>query len=229
MGVFAELSPAWRRRLVVLVAVWAVALVASAFLGHRATVREQADAAEGRRDADAAVGVAASALAGGAFEFAVGPGLGQECEITPVRDGVEYLRTFEVYTDEPELAFRQAAADLADHLGVEGPTSAEHWRRTASGSFLTVGLHVETESPGPSLVGSVSTGCRPAGADFGVLAPAERPDWIDLAEAHPGLDAADATLTAYARIHCAEGGTVETWWWSTKDDQRVPQITASCE
>ncbi len=228
MGVFAELSPVWRRRLVVIVAVWAVALVAAAFLGNRATVREQADAAEGRAGADAAVGVAASALAGSAFEFAVGPGVAQECEITPVRDGVEYLRTFEVYTDEPELAFRQAAADLADHLGVEGPVSAEHWRRTASGSFLTVGLHIETESEGPSLIGRVSTGCRPAGADFGVLSPAERPDWIDLAAAHPGLDAADAALTAYARIDCAEGGSAETWWWSTTDDRRIPQITASC-
>ena len=226
---FAELSPVWRRRLVAIVAVWAVVLVAAAFGGRRATVHEQADADEGRRAADAAVGVAASALSGSAFEFAVGPGFGQRCAITPVREGVEYVRTFEVYTDEPELAFRQAAADLADHLGVEGPDSAAHWRRTAKGSFLTVGLHVESGAEGPSLVGSVSTGCRPSGADFGAISPSERPGWIDLAAAHPGLDAADAVLTAYARIDCAEGGAAETWWWSASDDRRIPLITASCE
>lgn len=213
---FAELSPVWRKRLVLIVAVWAAVLVAAAFLGRQATVAEQADAAEGRRGADEAVGVAASALAGSAFHFAVGPAVELECEITPVRDGVDYIRTFEVDTDEPELAFQQAAAALADHLDVEGPTSAEHWRRTASGTFLTVALHVDTESDGPPLQGSVSTGCRPKGADFGTLTPPER-------AAKPG------SLAAYARIECANGGFVETWWWSPDGDRLLPQTTADCD
>jgi hypothetical protein len=45
---FSNVSPAWRRRLRVIVVAWALLLVAAAFLGRQATVREQSDAAEGR-------------------------------------------------------------------------------------------------------------------------------------------------------------------------------------
>ncbi|GAB3220175.1 hypothetical protein GCM10027447_04250 [Glycomyces halotolerans] len=222
---FSNVSPAWRRRLRIIVAAWAVLLVTAAFFGTRATVREQADAAEGREAADAAVGVAASALAGDAFEFHVGPPAALTCSLTPVRDGVEYTRTFLIVTDEPEVAFAQAGAALADHFGTERPESDGHWRHT-SAAFVNVRLDVDTEAP--AVRGAFTTGCRPSGAAFGAVVPSERPGWITLAEAHPGLEAAGARIEAYGRIECARGGTVETWWWDAGADEPIPSTRDEC-
>ncbi|WP_100448928.1 hypothetical protein [Glycomyces xiaoerkulensis] len=226
--VFSNLSPAWRRRLRAIVVAWAVLLVAAAFFASGATVREQADAAEGRTAADAAVGVAASALAGSAFPFSVGPAAATACDLTPVRGGVNFQRHFEVATDEPEAAFEQASAALAGHFGVDRPGRSGHWRFTG-GDFLTVSLHVDREGASPGLRGSVSTGCRPEGAAVGSVTPAERPDWVALAESRPGRDVAGARIRGYGRVECARGGAVETWWWDVGGDELLASTEDRCD
>jgi hypothetical protein len=226
---FSNVSPAWRRRLRVIVVAWALLLVAAAFLGRQATVREQSDAAEGRASVDATVGVAASALAGSAFKVAVGPPEVTACDITPVRQGVEYRRTFAVDAEEPELAFRQVVEALAPELGFDPPGAGGSGWRATSADFVTARLTVEEGGgDGPGLTGSVSTGCRAAGADVGAFMPGERPGWITLAKARPGLAAEGAVPVAYGRIECARGGDVETWWWDLGDDRLVSSTADRC-
>lgn len=224
---FSNLSHRWRTRVRIIVVAWVLVLVVAAFVGTAATVREQAGAEEGREKADELVGVVASALAGDAFEFAVGPPMALDCDITPVREGVDYQRTFKIYTDEPDLAFAQAAARLAAHEGTDGPlVGTEHWGFSTD-DFLSVQLDLSTNLPdGPQVYGSVSTGCRPGGAEVGAVMPAERPDTAEALADQAEVDDFSEAI-AYGRVECARGGEVETWWWVDRD-RRVPHTVDGC-
>ncbi|MFG3342468.1 hypothetical protein [Glycomyces sp. NPDC048151] len=213
---FSNLSARWRRRLRVAVVVWAVLLVAVAFAGSRATVREQVDAVGARAVLDGVVGEAASVFTGAAV-LAVGPLTWEECEVTPVRPGLSLERTLQVsgatVADVEALAERFGLRVLAD-----GPDGASWSGETAD----FVGVRVTApaaDPPGgrwaePVAVQAVS-GCRPSEAPVGAFAP-EPP--------------AEATADwAYGSVGCPGGETLSSWTEAVEaQPMRVHETTGGC-
>ncbi|GAA1661100.1 hypothetical protein GCM10009830_02810 [Glycomyces endophyticus] len=194
---FSNVSARWRRRLRIAVAVWAVLLLAAAFAGSRATVREQVAAADARAAMDAVLGEAAAAVTGAAV-LAAGPLESEPCEVTPVRPGVSLSRTLQV-----SGATTAQVESLADRFSLESSpdAAAAVWSGDASG-YISVRITAEdTDPPGgrwsePVLVHAV-TGCRPADGGAASFAP------------DPPAEATGAWR--YGAVPCPGGEVLSSW------------------
>ncbi|MBO3735648.1 hypothetical protein [Glycomyces niveus] len=213
---FSNLSAQWRRRLRVAVVVWAVLLVALAFAGSRATVREQVDAAEARGLLDAVIGEAAAGFTGAAV-LAVGPLTWEACDVTPVRAGLSLERTLQVsgatVDDVEALADRFAMRVLtseADGASWSGETA----------DFIDVRITAPAADPPggrwaePVAVQAIS-GCRPLEAPVGSFTP-DPP--------------AEATETwTYGSIDCPGGERLSSWTEPVEAQPlRVHETTGGC-
>lgn len=213
---FSNVSARWRRRLRVAVVVWAVLLVAVAFAGSRATVREQVDAAGARELLDAAIGEAAGVFTGAAV-LAVGPLSWESCDVTPVRAGLSLERTLQVsgatVDHVEELSERFALRVLTNE-----PDGAS-WSGT-TGDFIGVRVTAPAGDPPsgrwaePVEVQAVS-GCRPLEAPVGSFAPdppaGATADW------------------AYGSVDCPGGETLASWTEAVEAQPlRVHETTGSC-
>lgn len=219
MFVFSNVSARWRRRLRVAVVVWAVLLVAAAFAGSRATVREQVSAEDARAVMDAALGEAAAAVTGAAV-LAAGPLESEPCEVTPVRPGLSLSRTLQlsgVTVDQVEsLADRFALRRSPD-------AAAAVWSGDTDGY---ISLRISAEHPDPAggrwsepvLVHAV-TGCRPLdGASVGGIA-AFAPD--------PPLGA--TADWRYGAVPCPGGEMLASWTEPVEAEPlRVHETTGGC-
>lgn len=196
MGVFVNVSPAWRGRLRLLVAGWALLLVAAALFASGASVREQVDAAEAREDLDTVLGEAAGYLTGGAHVLTAGPLEVAACDVTPVRPGVVLIRRLMVEGGEVPLD------GLAARLGLERDrdVDAAVWGGTTA-DFIGLRL-AETESGVAEL--RASTGCRPGGDRLGVVRPATP-------------EGGEASWS-FGSVECPGGGRLESW--TTPSDER---------
>lgn len=216
MLVFSNLSAQWRRRLRVAVVVWAVLLVALAFAGSRATVREQVDAAGARELLDGAIGEAAAAFTGAAV-LAVGPLTWESCDVTPVRPGLSLERTLQV-----SGATVEDVEALADRFTLRVLTSEPDGASWAGTTADFVGLRVTApaaDPPGgrwsePVAVQAVS-GCRPLEAPTASFTP-ERP--------------AEATADwAFGSVDCPGGGALSSWTEPVEaQPMRVHETTGGC-
>ncbi|MQM26551.1 hypothetical protein [Glycomyces albidus] len=212
---FSNVSARWRRRLRVAVVVWAVLLVAAAFAGSRATVREQVSAADARAVMDAALGEAAAAVTGAAV-LAAGPLEAEPCEVTPVRPGLSLSRTLQV-----SGATVDQVESLADRFALRrsSDASAAVWSGDTEGY---VSLRITAENPDPAggrwsdpvLVHAV-TGCRPL--DGGVAA----------FEPDPPLEATAAWR--YGAVPCPGGEVLASWTEPVEAEPfRVHETTGGC-
>lgn len=213
---FSNVSARWRRRLRVAVVVWAVLLVAVAFAGSRATVREQVDAAGARSVMDAVIGDAAADFTGAAV-LAVGPLTWEACDVTPVRAGLSLERTLQVSGARVEqveaLAERFALSALT-----AGPDGAS-WSGTTE-DFIGVRINAPAaEPPGgrwsePVAV-QATTGCRPFEAPVGSVAP------------DPPVEA--TADWAYGSVACPGGGSLSSWTEPVEAQPlRVHETTGGC-
>ena len=195
---FSNVSALWRRRLRIAVVVWAVLLVAAAFAGSRATVREQVDAAEARAVMDAVVGQAAAEFTGAAV-LAVGPLAWESCQVTPVREGLSLERTLQV--SGATVGHVEALAErFALRASTEGPDGAS-WAGT-TGDFIELRVNAPSADPAggrwsePVAVQAV-TGCRPLEAPVPSFAPdppvGATADW------------------SYGSVDCPGGATLSSW------------------
>ncbi|MDN3243370.1 hypothetical protein [Glycomyces tritici] len=213
---FSNLSERWRRRLRIAVVVWAVLLVAVAFAGSRATVREQVDAAGARELLDAAVGEAAAVFTGAAV-LAVGPLTWEACDVTPVRQGLSLERTLQVSGATVEHV-EALAARFALRSLTSDPDGAS-WSGTTQ-DFIGVRVNAPAADPPgdrwaePVAVQAIS-GCRPLEAPLGSFTP------------EPPAEATDAW--DYGSIDCPGGETL-TSWTEQVDAQpmRVHETTGGC-
>lgn len=155
-----NLSP--RRRLVLLVAVWAVLLVALAFLWPDGdpTVREQVPVTDSRPEIAAAVDAAVTAASAyddavftvGAFEKEA------DCSLTPVRPGVAYEQIVRLYA-RPENArsvLGRMYADLHTAYDLVGNGDGAYLGYT--GPFVTAELALADDG---AVMWRLDTGCRP--------------------------------------------------------------------
>lgn len=213
---FSNLSARWRRRLRVAVVVWAVLLVAVAFAGSRATVREQIDAAGARVLLDAAVGAAAAAFTGAAV-LAVGPLTWEECDVTPVRRGLSLERTLQV-----SGATVEHVEALSQRFALRSLTSEPDGASWSGTTEDFIGVRVTApaaDPPGgrwaePVAVQAIS-GCRPLEAPVGSFTP-EPP-----AEAQAGW--------VYGSVACSGGGTLASWTEPVEaQPMRVHETTGGC-
>ena len=187
---FSNVSPKWRTRLRVIVAAWALLLVAAAFLGSATTVREQVGAGEARQDMDAVLGEAAGYLSGGAHFLSAGPLVVDACSVTPLRPGAALERTLMVEGGREDTLEEIAERfDLTRNPDAERPT----WFGT-TGGYIELRL-IEVELGLAEL--RARTGCRPEGAGVGVVSPAPPPG-------------ADDTW-GFGALDCAGGGRLESW------------------
>lgn len=213
---FSTLSARWRRRLRVAVVVWAVLLVALAFAGSRATVREQIPAAEARIAMDALVGEAA-ALFTGAAVLAVGPLGWEPCDVTPARPGLSLSRTLQV-----SGATLSQVEVLVEAFGLRSLTSGPDGATWSGGSAGYLNLRVTTtsaEPPGGRWADPVavhaSTGCRPLDAPVGAFAPT--PPF--------GAEAS----WEYGSVPCPEGKALSSWTEAIEAQPfRVHETTGGC-
>ena len=155
-----KLSP--RRRLFVLIAVWAVLLAGLAFLWPQGspTVREQVTVGESRPEVAAAVEAAAVVVSGyDDAVFTVG-GFAKEadCSLTPVRGGVAYAQVVTVYA-RPENATSvlnrmfEALRGPYDLVG-----NGEGAYLGYAGPFVTAELALSDDK---TVTWRLNTGCRP--------------------------------------------------------------------
>lgn len=213
---FSNLSARWRRRLRVVVVAWAVLLVAVAFAGSRATVREQVDAAGARELLDAVVGEAAAGFTGAAV-LAVGPLTWEACEVTPVRAGLSLERTLQV-----SGATLEDVVALADRFSLRVLTSeadGASWSGETA-DFIDVRVTAPAADPPggrwaePVAVQAIS-GCRPLEAPVGSLAP------------DPPAGATGAWT--YGSVDCPGGGTLSSWTEPVEAQPlRVHETTGGC-
>jgi hypothetical protein len=187
--VFANVSPARRGRLRLLVAVWALLLVAASLFASGASVREQVDAVEAREDLDAVLGEAAGYLTGGAHVLTAGPLEASSCELTPVRAGVVLTRRLMVEGGEVPLDGLAARLDLQ-----RDPDVAEAVWSGTTADFIGVRL-AETTSGVAEL--RATTGCRPGGERLGLVRPAP-PEGGD-------------ESWSFGSLACPAGGRLESW------------------
>ncbi|GAA2269654.1 hypothetical protein GCM10009853_024130 [Glycomyces scopariae] len=194
---FSNVSARWRRRLRVAVAVWAVVLLAAAFAGTRATVREQIAAADARAAMDALLGEAAAAVTGAAV-LAAGPLEAEACEVTPVRPGLSLSRTIQV-----SGATTEQIEGLADRFGLAASSdvAAAVWSGDTDG-YLSLRITAEQPDPPggrwsePVLLQAV-TGCRPSSDGVGAFAP------------EPPLGSTGAWR--YGSVPCPGGEALASW------------------
>jgi hypothetical protein len=214
--VFSNLSARWRRRLRVAVVLWAVLLLALAFAGSRATVREQVDASGARGLLDAAIGEAAAAFTGAAV-LAVGPLTWDECKVTPVREGLSLERTLQI-----SGATVDHVASLTDRFSLRSLTNEPDGASWSGTTADFIGIRVTApaaDPPGgrwaePVSVQAVS-GCRPLEAPIGSFTPAPP------AEATADWD--------YGSIACPGGGTLTSWTEPVEaQPMRVHETTGGC-
>ncbi|MCH7229332.1 hypothetical protein L0U85_00405 [Glycomyces sp. L485] len=203
---FSNLSPIWRKRLRVIVAAWALLLVAVAFLASGASVREQVEAPRAREDMDAVIGEAALYLTGEVYFLSVGPLEVGECDVTPLRPGVALARTLMI-----ERSHEVALEGLADRFGLaRSGSAAPTWIGTTAGY---IEVRVTEIDPGISQV-RVSTGCRPADG-LGVFRPAPPAE-------------ADASWN-FGAVDCPGGGRLESWTTpSTRQPLAVEDSDGGC-
>lgn len=155
-----NLSPP--RRLVLLVAVWAVLLVALAFLWPQGdpTVREQVPVGDSRPEIAVAVEAAVTAASGyddavftvGAFEKEA------DCSLTPVRPGVAYEQIVRLYA-RPENA-RSVLSRMYDalHTDYDLVGNGDGAYLGYSGPFVTAELALADDG---AVTWRLDTGCRP--------------------------------------------------------------------
>lgn len=235
-------DPAWfkRRKGLVIVVAWAVAIGVLALATPSVTVREQTHPAQALPRLNAAMGDVAGLLSGKPYGYALtaltseGP-----CDITPVRSGEEYSRTVTVYTGRK--AARPAVDDLYDELKDRyrlepDPFAARPNFFGTTDDYVDFELRQETEY----LVWRATTGCRPAGAAVGELAPAfspgaqsvaflrklgvADPDWGSASTecgdlAGPGGDA--RTVTGTGRLPKGAKADVSTLTEAVPDDVKL--------
>jgi hypothetical protein len=195
--VFSNVSARWRRRLRVAVVAWAVLLLAAAFAGSRATVREQVGAADARAAMDAVLGEAAAAVTGAAV-LAAGPLESEPCEVTPVRAGVSASRTLQV-----SGATVDQVESLADRFGLRPSANVEAavWSGDTDG-FIS--LRITAEQPDPAggrwsepVILHAVTGCRPLEAG--------------VASFEPDPPAGATAAWRYGAVPCPGGETLSSW------------------
>lgn len=213
---FSNVSARWRRRLRIAVVVWAVLLVAAAFAGSRATVREQVDAAGARTVMDAVVGEAAADFSGAAV-LAVGPLTQEACDVTPVRAGLSLERTLQISGATVEqvdaLAERFALSALTS-----GPDGAS-WSGTTA-DFIGVRINAPVADPpggrwSEPVAVQMITGCRPLEAPVGSFTP------------DPPAEATEAW--AYGSVACPGGETLSSWTEPVEAQPfRVHETTGGC-
>jgi len=214
--VFSNVSARWRRRLRAAVVVWALLLLAAAFAGTRATVREQVDAAEARAVMDAALGEAAAAVTGAAV-LAAGPLGVEECDVTPVRPGLSLSRTLQV----SGATVGQVEA-LAERFGLErsSNTAAAVWSGEAEGY---IGLRVTAEVPDPPggrwsdpVQVQAVTGCRPL-------------DGGGVASFAPDPPASATPEWSWGAVPCPGGEELSSWTEAVEAEPlRVHETTGGC-
>lgn len=186
---FSNVPPVWRPRLRVIVAAWAALLVAAVFLASGASVREQVDAAEARRDMDALIGEAAAVLTGSS-PLAVGPLEADECDVTPARPGLSLSRTLQI-----SQAPVGTLETLVDRFGLEGGGPV---RNATTADYIGLRLAVPEEGPAGDryeepLEFRAMTGCRPVEEPVASFAPLSDADW------------------RYGAVDCLGGGRLESW------------------
>jgi hypothetical protein len=195
--VFSNVSARWRRRLRVAVAVWAVLLLAAAFAGSRATVREQVGAADARAAMDAVLGEAAAAVTGAAV-LAAGPLESEPCEVTPVRAGLSASRTLQI-----SGATVDQVESLADRFDLRPSANVEAavWSGDTDG-FIS--LRITAEQPDPAggrwsepVILHAVTGCRPLEAGVAAF--------------EPGPPAEATGAWRYGAVPCPGGETLSSW------------------
>ncbi|QSB05096.1 hypothetical protein [Natronoglycomyces albus] len=154
---FAQTSQRGRRILLAVTAVWAVAIVVTAFVASTPTVREQADAAKGVEELQEAMTEGMTALAGQPYPFVITPQLLEECPITLVRDGVEHSQSLRVVTESAHR--EQAAARMFEHLDTR-----YHFRPLSDhGGIVTTPEFLDLRLVGTGQITfSADTGCRGA-------------------------------------------------------------------
>ncbi|MGH8791444.1 MAG: hypothetical protein ACRDXX_02195 [Stackebrandtia sp.] len=167
----------WRsRKAAVWIGLWALAVVVLAFLApSAATVREQTEAPDAIGDLDAAVGDAAGLLTGKPYAYAVGQLRSEgECDITPVRDGVEYSRSVTVYAEEADVpvVVEELAEGLQDRYDLTSAWSGDRARYTGEISSYVL---LELLSGENTVTWTARTGCRPAGGAVAQLLPDYQP------------------------------------------------------
>lgn len=155
-----NLSP--RRRLVLLVAVWAALLVALAFVwpDGEPTVREQVPVGDSRAEIAAAVEAAVTAASGyddavftvGAFEKEA------DCSLTPVRAGIAYEQVVRLYA-RPENA-RSVLTRMYDalHTAYDLVGNGDGAYLGYTGPFVTAELSLADDG---AVTWRLDTGCRP--------------------------------------------------------------------
>jgi hypothetical protein len=214
--VFSNVSARWRRRLRAAVAVWALLLVAVAFAGSRATVREQVDAAGARAAMDAVLGEAAGSLTGAAV-LAAGPLHAEPCEVTPVRPGLLLERTLQVSGATVEQI--EALVDrFSLRLMTEGAAEAS-WSGETEG-YVEVRVNAAGSDPAggrwsePVAVQAV-TGCRPLEAPVGSFAPDPPPEATGAWE--------------FGSVDCPGGEVLSSWTEPVEaQPMRVHETTGGC-
>ncbi|HLU29999.1 MAG TPA: hypothetical protein VKZ65_16330 [Glycomyces sp.] len=186
---FVNVSPTRRGRLRLLVAAWALLLVAASLFASGASVREQVDAVEAREDLDAVLGEAAGYLTGGAHVLTAGPLEVSACELTPVRAGVVLIRRLMVEGGEAPLE------GLAARLGLQrDPDVAEAVWSGTTADFVGLRL-AETGSGVVEL--RATTGCRPGGDRLGLVRPA--------------TPEGGSGSWSFGSLACPGGGRLESW------------------
>lgn len=157
--------------LVVAVALWAVLLVAAAYVSVRRdapTVREQRDIAQAAPVVARAVGELLAAAGPDTVATISEEKLTTGCRVSLVRDGATLERSVTIRTveaDGPALLDRMAQRLPADYRTRvrHGADGTAHTLRADAGEF--VGIRGGVTSPGVINL-TVGTGCRPAPADF---------------------------------------------------------------
>lgn len=167
-----QLLSAWlkRRKLGVVVTAWGLLVAILAFSASSVTVREQLDIGDALPRLSQAVGDVAGLMSGQEPSFAVEPLVrDDECDITPVRSGVEYSRSLKIYAGENSAP--QVAKNLRDRLADRydlrvAPSVDGALRYTAT---LPNFVDYELSAFNGVVEWVASTGCRPVGSEAGTV------------------------------------------------------------
>lgn len=209
-----RLSPATikRHKVGVLVAAWALLIAVFALFTPSVTVREQTHPAQVLPTLDRAVGDVAGLLTGKPYGYSLTALTAEdECSITPVRSGEEYSRTVTVYTGKKHA--RAAVEELHDALkrryALEPAVFAKLPLFTGTSADY---VEFELRQEPAYVVWRATTGCRPAGAAVGKLAPAFSPSAQSVAALRKlGVDDPDWGIASAACGDLAgPGGNTET-------------------
>jgi hypothetical protein len=222
-------SPVRKRRwwLVGLVVVWILVVAGLGFRSVRndpPTVPEQRDIAQALPVLERATGaLLAAATAGTDRAVVLGELRARDCNITPLRPGVEATRNVTIYVaaDRALKVLEEIAAGLPDDYRAEAADSSGGRRiglHADAGGFIAIDAAADSGAQVVPL--RASTGCRPT-AEGAALSPADATATSAPASLTTALRALGGSGPAKLReIACPDGGVGRTY---TVDGVRAPE------